>query len=75
MLFRYQKAIQNAFREVDDSLISQGKSREELFVEKEHVKSLERALLALYKSMGGSWVCPPPQYGERDQSRGYLPTL
>lgn len=97
-LFRYQKAIRNAFREVDDSLVDQRKSREELLVEKEHVKSLQayarlakaryetghtnylevldaerslfntelayaqaqgslfRALVTLYKSMGGGWV-------------------
>lgn len=110
-LFRYQKAIQNAFREVDDSLIGQQKSREELLVEEEHVKSVRvyarlakaryenghtsylevldaqrslfhtelacaqaqgslfRALVDLYKSMGGGWVVE----AARQQTGGRTP--
>ena len=97
-LFRYQKAIQQAFREVDDALIDQSKSREQLGVQRDQVEALRiyarlaelrydngytsylevldaqrslfqgellyaqtqgtlfRALVNLYKSMGGGWV-------------------
>jgi multidrug efflux system outer membrane protein len=97
-LFRYQKVIQQAFREVDDALIDQGKSREQLGIQKQQVEALRsyarlaelrydngytsylevldaqrslfqgellyaqtqgtlfRALVNLYKSMGGGWV-------------------
>lgn len=97
-LFRYQKVIQQAFREVDDALIDQTKSREMLGIQKEQVEALRsyarlaelrydngytsylevldaqrslfqgellyaqtqgvlfRALVNIYKSMGGGWV-------------------
>jgi multidrug efflux system outer membrane protein len=97
-LFRYQKVIQQAFREVDDALIDQTKSREQLGIQKQQVEALRsyarlaelrydngytsylevldaqrslfqgellyaqtqgtlfRALVNLYKSMGGGWV-------------------
>jgi multidrug efflux system outer membrane protein len=40
MLFTYQRAIQNAFREVDDALIDQRKTREQLDVQKRQVEAL-----------------------------------
>ena len=97
-LFRYQQAVQTAFREVEDSLVDQGKSREQLGIQKRQVEALRsyaalarlryengytsflevldaerglfsaeltytqtkgvlfRALVNLYKSMGGGWV-------------------
>ena len=97
-LYRYQKVIQQAFREVDDSLIDQNRSREMLGIQKEQVEALRnyarlaelrydngytsyievldaqrslfqgellyaqtqgtlfRALVNVYKSMGGGWV-------------------
>ena len=97
-LFRYQQAVQTAFREVEDSLVDQDKSREQLGIQKRQVEALRsyaalarlryengytsflevldaerglfsaeltytqtkgvlfRALVNLYKSMGGGWV-------------------
>lgn len=97
-LFRYQQAVQTAFREVEDSLVDQGKSREQLGIQRQQVEALRsyaalarlryengytsylevldaerglftaeltytqtkgvlfRALVNLYKSMGGGWV-------------------
>ena len=97
-LFRYQKVIQQAFREVDDALIDQTKSREMLGIQREQVEALRsyarlaelrydngytsylevldaqrslfqgellyaqtqgvlfRALVNIYKSLGGGWV-------------------
>ena len=97
-LFRYQQAVQTAFREVEDSLVDQDKSREQLAIQKRQVEALRsyaalarlryengytsflevldaerglfsaeltytqtkgvlfRALVNLYKSMGGGWV-------------------
>ncbi len=97
-LFRYQQAVQTAFREVEDSLVDQGKSREQLGIQNRQVEALRsyaalarlryengytsylevldaerglfsaeltytqtkgvlfRALVNLYKSMGGGWV-------------------
>ncbi|HET6460076.1 MAG TPA: efflux transporter outer membrane subunit [Syntrophales bacterium] len=39
-LIRYQQSIQTAFREVDDALIDQKRSREELEIQNQHVESL-----------------------------------
>jgi multidrug efflux system outer membrane protein len=97
-LFRYQKVIQQAFREVDDALVDQTKSRKMLAIQGEQVEALRgyarlaelrydngytsylevldaqrslfqgellyaqtqvvlfRALVNIYKSMGGGWV-------------------
>lgn len=97
-LIRYQQVIQQAFREVNDALIDQAKSREQLGIQKHQLEVLRsyaqlakiryengytsylevldaerglftgevlyaqtqgilfRALLNLYKSMGGGWV-------------------
>ena len=97
-LVRYQQAIQTAFREVEDALIDQAKSREQLERQKKQVEALQkylglarlryengytsylevldaerglfnaelsytqtqgvlfRALVNLYKFMGGGWV-------------------
>jgi multidrug efflux system outer membrane protein len=97
-LFRYQQAVQTAFREVEDGLVDQGKSREQLGIQRQQVEALRsyaalarlryengytsylevldaerglftaeltytqtkgvlfRALVNLYKSMGGGWV-------------------
>ncbi len=97
-LTRYQQVIQTAFREVEDALIDQSKTREQLAVQKKQVEALKayldlaqmryengytsylevldaerglfnaelsytqtqgvlfRALVNLYKSMGGGWV-------------------
>jgi multidrug efflux system outer membrane protein len=97
-LIRYEQVIQQAFREVEDGLIDQAETREELRAQREQVKSLQnyahlarvrynngytsyievldaerslfnaelyyaqtqatlfRALVNLYKSMGGGWV-------------------
>src|SRR5271157_2514065 len=97
-LIRYEQVIQQAFREVEDGLIDQAESREQLRAQREQVKSLQnyarlarsryntgytsyievldaerslfvaelnyaqtqatlfRALVSLYKSMGGGWV-------------------
>ena len=97
-LIRYEQVIQQAFREVEDGLIDQAETREQLRTQREQVKSLQnyarlatvrynngytsylevldserslfnaelayaqtqatlfRALVDLYKSMGGGWV-------------------
>ncbi len=97
-LFRYQQVIQQAFREVEDGLIDQAKTREQLQIQRQQVVALQgyarlarlryengytsyievldaerslfnaelsyiqtqaalfRALVNLYKSMGGGWV-------------------
>lgn len=97
-LVRYQQAVQTAFREVEDALIDQAKSREQLARQKKQVEALQsylglarvryengytsylevldaerglfsaelsytqtqgvlfRALVNLYKSMGGGWL-------------------
>ena len=97
-LFRYQQVIQQAFREVEDALIDQRKSREQLEAQRQQVEALQRyaglarvryengytsylevldaerslftaqllltgtqgnlfrALVNLYKAMGGGWV-------------------
>ncbi len=39
-LYRYQQSIQTAFREVDDSLVDQNKSREQLAAQKRQVEAL-----------------------------------
>ena len=41
-LFAYQKAIQEAFREVDDSLINQNRTREQLLAQKRQVEALQQ---------------------------------
>ena len=41
-LFAYQNAIQEAFREVNDSLISQDRTREQLKVQKRQVEALQQ---------------------------------
>ena len=41
-LFSYQKAIQEAFREVNDSLVNQQQTREQLKAQKRQVKALEQ---------------------------------
>jgi outer membrane protein, multidrug efflux system len=41
-LFRYQKAIQEAFREVNDSLVSQDRTREQLLAQKRQVEALQQ---------------------------------
>ena len=97
-LFRYQQVIQQAFREVEDALIDQRKSREQLEAQRQQVEALQRyadlariryengytsylevldaerslftaqllltntqgnlfrALINLYKAIGGGWV-------------------
>ncbi len=40
MLYRYQQAIQNAFRDVDDALIDQKRTREQLEAQKRQVAAL-----------------------------------
>jgi multidrug efflux system outer membrane protein len=97
-LFRYQRVIQQAFREVEDGLIDQAKSREQCRAQRQQVVALQeyarlarlrydngytsyievldserslfnaelsyaqtqgvlfRALVNLYKSMGGGWI-------------------
>jgi multidrug efflux system outer membrane protein len=40
-LFSYQSAIQNAFREVDDALIDQRRTREQLEAQKRQVEALK----------------------------------
>lgn len=103
MLIRYQQNIQNAFREVEDALIDQAKSREQLVIQKKQLEALKgyfdlakiryangytsflevldaerglfnaqlsytqtqgllfRALVNLYKAMGGGWVVEAEQ--------------
>ena len=41
-LFGYQKAIQEAFREVDDSLVSQDRTREQLLAQRRQVEALQQ---------------------------------
>jgi len=41
-LFGYQKAIQEAFREVDDSLINQDRTREQLLAQRRQVEALQQ---------------------------------
>jgi outer membrane protein, multidrug efflux system len=41
-LFGYQKAIQEAFREVDDSLVNQDRTREQLKAQKRQVEALQQ---------------------------------
>jgi multidrug efflux system outer membrane protein len=41
-LFAYQKAIQQAFREVDDSLVSQDRTREQLLAQRRQVEALQQ---------------------------------
>ena len=41
-LFGYQKAIQQAFREVDDSLVSQDRTREQLLAQRRQVEALQQ---------------------------------
>lgn len=41
-LFRYQKAIQEAFREVDDSLVSQDRTRAQLLAQGRQVEALQQ---------------------------------
>ena len=42
MLFAYQKTIQQAFREVDDSLASQERTREQLLAQRRQVEALKQ---------------------------------
>ncbi len=42
MLFAYQKTIQQAFREVDDSLASQERTREQLLAQRRQVEALQQ---------------------------------
>lgn len=41
-LFGYQKAIQQAFREVDDSLVGQDRTREQLLAQRRQVEALQQ---------------------------------
>jgi multidrug efflux system outer membrane protein len=41
-LFGYQKTIQEAFREVDDSLVSQDRTREQLLAQRRQVEALQQ---------------------------------
>ncbi len=41
-LFGYQKAIQEAFREVDDALVSQDRTREQLLAQRRQVEALQQ---------------------------------
>jgi len=41
-LFGYQKAIQEAFREVDDSLVNQDRTREQLLAQRRQVEALQQ---------------------------------
>jgi len=41
-LFGYQKAIQNAFREVDDALVNQDRTREQLLAQRRQVEALQQ---------------------------------
>ncbi|HAY27635.1 MAG TPA: RND transporter, partial [Candidatus Accumulibacter sp.] len=41
-LFTYQKAIQNAFREVNDALINQDRTREQLRAQRRQVEALQQ---------------------------------
>jgi len=108
---RYQQTIQNAFREVEDALIDQAKSREQLMFQKKQLEALRgyfslakiryangytsflevldaerglfntelsytqtqgllfRALINLYKAMGGGWVVEADKLTGVDQPR------
>ncbi len=108
---RYQQTIQNAFREVEDALIDQAKSREQLTFQKKQLEALRgyfslakiryangytsflevldaerglfntelsytqtqgllfRALINLYKAMGGGWVVEADTLTGLDQTR------
>jgi len=110
-LFLYQKVIQQAFREVEDGLIDQAKSREQLETQRQQVVALQsyarlarlrydngytsyievldaerslfnaslsyaetqgvlfRALVNLYKSMGGGWVIEAEKLTAKEQPR------
>jgi multidrug efflux system outer membrane protein len=110
-LTRYQQTIQNAFREVEDALIDQAKSREQLIFQKKQIEALRdsfnlarlryengytsfldvldaerglfnaelsytqtqgllfRALINLYKAMGGGWVVEADKLTGVDQTR------
>jgi multidrug efflux system outer membrane protein len=107
VLERYQQVIQNAFREVEDALIDQAKSREQMAAQKRQLDALHktfdlarlryengytsylevldaerglfnvelvytqtkgvlfRALINLYKSMGGGWVREAEKINDR----------
>jgi multidrug efflux system outer membrane protein len=107
---RYQQTIQNAFREVEDALIDQAKSREQLKFQKKQLEALRgyfslakiryangytsflevldaerglfnteisytqtqgllfRALINLYKAMGGGWVVEADTLNGLDQT-------
>jgi multidrug efflux system outer membrane protein len=111
-LLRYQQTIQRAFKEVDDALIDQRKSREQLVIQGEQVEVLRnyaelarlryengytsylevhdaerslfnaelaytqtqgalfRALVNVYKSMGGGWVAQADKFTEGGQHGG-----
>ena len=113
-LARYQQVIQQAFREVDDALIDQRKSREQLSIQGQQVDALRsyaslatlrydngytsylevldaerslfnaelaytqtqgvlfRALVNLYKSMGGGWVAQADKFTEGGRNDGTL---
>ena len=113
-LARYQQVIQQAFREVEDALIDQRKSREQLSIQRQQVDALRsysslatvryengytsylevldaerslfnaelaytqtqgvlfRALVNLYKSMGGGWVAQADKLTEGGRHDGTL---
>jgi multidrug efflux system outer membrane protein len=113
-LLRYQQTIQRAFKEVEDALIDQRKSREQLVIQGEQVDVLRdyaelarlryengytsylevhdaerslfnaelaytqtqgvlfRALVNLYKSMGGGWVAQADKLTEGGRYGGTL---
>lgn len=111
-LFRYQQTIQQAFREVEDALIDQRKSREQLKAQERQLEALRsyarlaalryengytsylevldaerslfnaelaythtqdvlfRALINLYKSMGGGWVTEADKLADSNPEGG-----
>ena len=113
-LVRYQQVIQQAFREVNDALIDQNKSRKQLTIQKQQVEVLNsyaslatlryengytsylevldaerslfnaqlayaqtqatlfRALVNLYKSMGGGWVAEADKIAQGGRDGGSL---
>ena len=113
-LVRYQRVIQQAFREVEDALIDQRKLQEQLAIQKQQVEALRsyaslatlryengytsylevldaerslfnaelaytqtqgalfRALVNLYKSMGGGWVAQADKLTEGEHHGGTL---
>lgn len=113
-LVRYQQVIQQAFREVDDALLDQSKSRKQLAIQKQQVEALNsyaslatlryengytsylevldaerslfnaelaytqtkgtlfRALVNLYKSMGGGWVAEADKIAQGGRDGGSL---